>query len=57
MMRTRKAILIGVILIVAAIGALRFAGLSRAASHATAGPTDECQMFSCIFDDDSGDDD
>lgn len=57
MMRSRKAILIGVVLIAAAVGVLRFAGLSRAANHATVAPADECQMFSCIFDDDSGDDD
>ena len=54
-MRMRKAILIGVVFVAAAVGVLRFATLSRAASHAA--PADECPMFSCVFGDDAGDDD
>lgn len=56
-MRTRKVILIGVILIAAAVGVLRFASLSKAAASHGAAAADDCPMFSCIFNDDGGDDD
>ena len=47
-MRIRKAILICVLVLATAAGLLRFETLSSAAGHA---PADECQLFSCIFDD------
>jgi len=49
-MRTRKRVLLGVILIATAIGAFQLAGLSRAASR-TPATEDDCRLFSCIFGD------
>ena len=53
-MRTRKAVLIVMILLAAVVGLLRLTGLSRAASQAPA--ADDCALFSCILGD-VGDDD
>jgi hypothetical protein len=49
-MRTRKSVLLAVVLVATMIGALQLAGLSRAASHVPAA-SNECRLLSCIFDD------
>ncbi len=54
-MRTRKSIVIAAILVATLVGALRLAGLSNAASQASAAD-DDCRLFTCIFGD-VGDDD
>jgi hypothetical protein len=50
---THKSVLVGIVLVAAAVAAARFTSLSRAEGPAHA---DDCPMFSCIFDDTADDD-
>ncbi len=49
-MRSRKRILLGVVLIATLIGAFHLASLGRAAGPAPSAD-DDCRLFSCIFGD------